>query len=106
VERRELVIWWGRKTQNLLRIPQCLRVFADTDPGMLDADIRSAVCMLIPVAGSISLGDMPRPRNGARAKVFRPHPSDFDLRLPNLHDPHLTVGAGALQAPPGEEVQG
>lgn len=46
VARRDLVIRCGRRTQGFLHVPQCLRVFADTDLGMLDGDIRIAAELL------------------------------------------------------------
>lgn len=42
VERRDIIIRWGRRTQHALRVPRCLRAFTDTDPGMLDREIRFA----------------------------------------------------------------
>ena len=46
VQRREVVIRRGRQLQNLLRLPQWMRVFTETDPGMLDGDIRMSAEIL------------------------------------------------------------
>jgi hypothetical protein len=40
VQRRDIVIRRGRQLQDLLRIPQCIQVITDTDPGMPDGEIR------------------------------------------------------------------
>ncbi|KAK3998150.1 hypothetical protein QBC44DRAFT_386463 [Cladorrhinum sp. PSN332] len=56
VERRDLIIRSGRKVQNRLAIPQCLRVFADTDPGMLDSQIREATFALFYAGIMANLG--------------------------------------------------
>ncbi|KAK3938762.1 hypothetical protein QBC46DRAFT_439664 [Diplogelasinospora grovesii] len=54
VQRRDVVIRRGRQLQNLLRLPEWMRVFSETDPGMLDKDIRtSAECL---AASSLSAG--------------------------------------------------
>jgi hypothetical protein len=42
VQRRERVVRVGRRVQNLLHLPGWMRVFTETDPGMLNKDIRSA----------------------------------------------------------------
>ncbi|KAI6084140.1 hypothetical protein F4821DRAFT_177838 [Hypoxylon rubiginosum] len=48
VQRRELVIRLGRQAQRILHVPECLRVFSDEEPGMLDGDIRMAgTCLII-----------------------------------------------------------
>ena len=46
VERRESIIRYGRQLQDNLRLPDCIRVFAATDPGMPDGDIRIAAYVL------------------------------------------------------------
>ncbi|KAI1461005.1 hypothetical protein F4805DRAFT_454454 [Annulohypoxylon moriforme] len=47
VQRRQSVIWIGRRTQRILHIPECLCVFTEEDPGMLDSDIRMSGTVLI-----------------------------------------------------------
>jgi len=56
IARRELIIRWGRRAQNTLRVPHCLRIFADTEPGMLDGDIRGATVMALGTGASINIG--------------------------------------------------
>jgi len=56
IARWELIIRWGRKAQNTLRVPRCLRIFADTDPGMLDGDIRVMTVMALGTGASINIG--------------------------------------------------
>lgn len=56
MERRDLIIRWGRRAQNTLRVPRSLRVFADTDPGMLDGDIRLAVVVAFFIGATITVG--------------------------------------------------
>lgn len=56
VERRELVIRHGRQLQRYLRLPDCLCIFAETDPGMLDDDIRLASMLLAIASFSSILG--------------------------------------------------
>jgi hypothetical protein len=40
VPRRDSIIRRGRQLQDLLRLPECICIFAKTDPGMPDRDIR------------------------------------------------------------------
>lgn len=40
VQRRDLVIRYGRRLQRFLRLPEYMCVVSETDPGMLDQDIR------------------------------------------------------------------
>ncbi|KAI0103113.1 hypothetical protein F4776DRAFT_668904 [Hypoxylon sp. NC0597] len=48
VQRRELVIRRGRQAQRILHVPECLTVFTEEEPGMLDSDIRLAgTCLSI-----------------------------------------------------------
>ncbi|KAL7624671.1 hypothetical protein AAE478_006241 [Parahypoxylon ruwenzoriense] len=48
VQRRELVIRLGRQAQRILHMPECLCVFTEEEPGMLDSDIRMAgTCLSI-----------------------------------------------------------
>ncbi len=56
VERLDLVIRWGRRAQNTLRAPRSLRVFADTDPGMLDGEIRFAAVVAFCTGVAINIG--------------------------------------------------
>ncbi|KAH8683493.1 hypothetical protein BGZ61DRAFT_534934 [Ilyonectria robusta] len=42
VGRRDTVVRLGRQCQDLLRVPECMRVFADVDPGMQNGEIRMA----------------------------------------------------------------
>ncbi|KAH7002307.1 hypothetical protein EDB80DRAFT_809239 [Ilyonectria destructans] len=46
VGRRDTVVRLGRQCQDLLRVPECMRVFADIDPGMQNREIRMAAEML------------------------------------------------------------
>ena len=56
VERRDLIIRWGRRAQNTLHVPRSLRVFVDTDPGMLDEKIRFAAWMAFGIGLGINIG--------------------------------------------------
>ncbi|RKU48569.1 hypothetical protein DL546_008174 [Coniochaeta pulveracea] len=47
VQRRDAVIRGGRQAQNRLRMPECLRVFTETDPGMSDEAIRDSAYLIV-----------------------------------------------------------
>ncbi|OIW25174.1 hypothetical protein CONLIGDRAFT_636255 [Coniochaeta ligniaria NRRL 30616] len=47
VRRRNLVIRLGRRIQNLLRLPEWMRLIADEHPGMMDKDIRTGATVLV-----------------------------------------------------------
>ena len=59
VQRRDSVILRGRQLQDLLRLPECMRVFSETDPGMPDKDIRQgaevlSICGFVSALGGLS----------------------------------------------------
>ncbi|EQL01005.1 hypothetical protein OCS_03279 [Ophiocordyceps sinensis CO18] len=56
VSRREAVTRHGRRLQQLLRIPEYLHVFSDSDPGILDGDIIFGVQWLIAAGLSSASG--------------------------------------------------
>lgn len=56
IQRRESIIRWIRKTQDFLRLPECLRVWADIDPGMLEEDVRIGAEVLFGAGLFFNLG--------------------------------------------------
>lgn len=56
VQRRDTIVQRGRELQNSLHIPNCLRVFAEADPGMLKEDLRAAAHFLVLACAMVVFG--------------------------------------------------
>ncbi|KAI1659236.1 hypothetical protein F4813DRAFT_395170 [Daldinia decipiens] len=56
VQRRDTIVQRGRELQNSLRIPSCLRVFAEEDPGILKENLRTAAHFLVLACAMAVLG--------------------------------------------------
>ncbi|KAI1393392.1 uncharacterized protein F4822DRAFT_384501 [Hypoxylon trugodes] len=54
--RRPQIVYWGRRTQSTLHIPERLHIFSVAEPGILDEPLRNAVMMLSMIGLISSLG--------------------------------------------------
>jgi len=56
VQRRDIIITAGRRLQKALRLPDCLCVVLDEDPGLMDDQIREAATIM---GGSLLFATIP-----------------------------------------------
>jgi hypothetical protein len=56
IKRRNLLVRYGRKCQKALRLPKRMCIFAETDPGILQTDIRMGILCLGSAWGFVGAG--------------------------------------------------